>query len=346
MPQFIEGSLVLQVIWAVGILFVAALLGWIVLLVMRRVARRFAKREKMVVVSQFIECLTRPVFILILVQGLLFSFRSLPVLEQWHAIFAQVSMSAIIVIGTYGIARVLNVGLEWYLSSRAVKKEVTIDEGLVRFLKRIMLAIVYTLGALILMDYLNVEISPILAGLGIGGLAIALALQPLLSNFFAGTQIIADRVARVGDFLQLENEELSGYVIDLGWRSTRIRTLFDTIVIIPNSQLADSTVTNFQAPDEELTFVVKSGVTYDSDLSYVKNVALQVAQEVIKESDDAVKTFEPWFIYDECGDANINFWVWIRAKDYMSSLRLKSEFIIHLRARFQQEEIETTMITG
>ncbi len=346
MPQFVKDSQVFQIIWAAGILVLAALLAWIVLFTMRRVARRFAKREKTVVVAQLMECLTRPVFILILLQGLLFSLRSLPVLQQWGAIFSQVGASIFIAIATYGIARILSVALEWYLSTRALRKEVTIDPGLVRFLKRILIAVIYTLGALILMDYLKISISPILAGLGIGGLAIALALQPLLANFFAGTQIIADRVARVGNFIQLGNEELSGYVIDLGWRSTRIRTLFDTIVIIPNSQLAESTITNYESPHEELSFVVKTGVTYDSDLTYVKKVALEVANKVVQENDEAVKTFEPWFMYTELGDANINFWLWARAKDYMSSLRLKSELVEKLRTRFQQEGIETTMITG
>ena len=421
MPQLIKDSIFLQVIWAVGILLLSALIAWIILLVMRRGERRFAKHEKAAVVAQFLECLSRPVFVLILVQGLILSLITLPFLEQWRALLTQISISiliiigtfgiarilsvalewflssqviqkaitldagfvrllrrillgivytlgllilldylvpeawralfnkviitAVIVLGTYGVARVLSVALEWYLSSRAVQKAVAIDAGLVRLLRRIMLAIIYVLGLLILLDFLDIEISPILAGLGIGGLAVALALQPLLSNFFAGTQIVSDRMVRVGDFIQLE-DSLEGYVIDLGWRSTRIRTLFDTIVIIPNSKLAESTITNYHAPNEEITFVVESGVTYGSDLVQVESVVLQVAQETNQERDEAVKTFEPWFIYDECGDANINFRVWLRAKDYLSSLRLKSEFIKRLRARFQEEGIETTMITG
>jgi len=215
----------------------------------------------------------------------------------------------------------------------------------VRLIRRIMIGIVWILGMLILLDYHSIAISPILAGLGIGGLAVALALQPMLSNFFAGTQIVADRIIRVGDFVELE-DSLSGYVTDLGWRSTRIRTLLDTLVIIPNSRLSESIVTNYNYPDNDIEFDVNAAVTYESDLAYVEKVSLQVAQEVARDCDEAVKSYKPWFNFEECGDANINFWIRMKATDRLAIFRLKSELIKRLRTRFQQEGIETTLITG
>ncbi len=136
-----------------------------------------------------------------------------------------------------------------------------------------MALIIYAIGILILLDYLNVSITPILAGLGIGGLAIALALQPTLGNFFAGTQIVSDRVVRTGDYIELDNSSIRGYVTDVGWRSTRIRTPFDNLVTIPNSRLADSIITNYYAPNMELGVIVNCGVSYSSDLAHVEDVA-------------------------------------------------------------------------
>jgi small-conductance mechanosensitive channel len=89
----------------------------------------------------------------------------------------------------------------------------------------------------------------------------------------------------------------------------------------------------------ELAVIVESGVSYSSDLGQVEDVALAVAREIIQELPEAVKTREPWFGFDEFGDSNINFWVWLYAKDRISSFRVKSELIKRLHARFAQEGI-------
>jgi len=203
-----------------------------------------------------------------------------------------------------------------------------------------MVLIVYALGILVLLDYLSIAITPIVAGLGIGGLAVALALQPTLGNFFAGTQIVSDRVVRIGDYIELENGTMRGYVTDVGWRSTRIRTTFNNLVIIPNSRLADSIITNYHGPSMELAVIVNAGTSYSSNLADVERVSLEVAREVIQDLDETVKTFEPWFGYDEFGESNINFWVWLQARNRIASFRVKSELIKRLHARFGEEGIE------
>jgi small-conductance mechanosensitive channel len=89
----------------------------------------------------------------------------------------------------------------------------------------------------------------------------------------------------------------------------------------------------------ELGVIVNAGVSYNSDLTHVQNTSLAVAQEVIEDLDEAVKTFEPWFGYEEFGESNINFWVWLQANDRIASFRVKSELIKRLKARFDQEGI-------
>jgi small-conductance mechanosensitive channel len=260
-------------------------------------------------------------------------------LADGRDVITTVRISLAIVIFAYGLARLLAALLEWYLRSRGVRKKVAIDEGLIRFLRRIVLVVVYIIGVLILLDYLNIEISPLIAGLGIGGIAVALALQPTLANFFAGTQIISDRIIKVGDYIELD-ANTRGYVTDVGWRSTRIRTPYNNMLIIPNSRLADSIITNYYGPDMKMAVLVSCGVSYDSDLSRVRDVALEVTREVINDLDEAVKNFEPWFCYEEFGDSNINFWVWVQAVDRSASFMLRSELIRRLHARFNREGIE------
>jgi small-conductance mechanosensitive channel len=192
---------------------------------------------------------------------------------------------------------------------------------------------------MLILDQLNISISPLIAGLGIGGLAVALALQPTLSNFFAGTYLVSDNVVSPGDFIELENG-LSGFVTEIGWRSTRIRTPFNNLVVIPNSRLADSILTNYYSPSMEMVVMVEAGVSYSSDLAHVERVVREVAQEVVQELPEATKGFEPWFGFGRFGDSNIDFFVGVQAKDRGSSFALKTELIKRLHRRFGEEGIE------
>ena len=338
-PQFVLGSPLLEAVWAGGILLVSVLVAWLILLSIQYLKPRIGKRAKATPIPRLLESLYRPVVLLIVSQGLILALSSLSYLTLWRDGLGKASIALVIILATYGLARSGGVLLTWYLSSRAVRQKAFIDQGLVRFLRRIMVLIIYAVGILILLDYLNIAITPIVAGLGISGLAVALALQPALVNFFASTQIVSDRVVRVRDYVELDNG-IRGYVIDVGWRSTRIRTSFNNMVVIPNSRLADSVITNYHGPSMELAVIVNAGVSYSSDLTHVESVALEVAREVIQDLDEAVKTFEPWFGYDEFGESNINFWVWLQATDRIGSFRVKSELIKRLHARFNQEGIE------
>ncbi len=197
---------------------------------------------------------------------------------------------------------------------------------------------IYIISAFLLLDYFQVEITPFLATLGIGGLAVGLALQTTLSNFFAGVHIISDRGIRVGDFIEID--ETAGWVEDVGSISTRIRTLHNTMLVVPNSKVMSSIVMNDSLPLQELNLWCKCGVAYTQDLYRVESVALEVAKQVQQEVPEAVKDFEPLFRYTEFGDSNINFRVVLRAKSYPERFIVNHEFIKRLKKRFDEEGIE------
>jgi len=333
-PQFVSGSPLLEAVWAGGILLVSVLVAWLILLGMRRLQPRLKKRVKSTAIPQLLESLYRPVVLLVVSQGLILALSSLSFLASWRPNLGRASIAVVIIFVTYGLARSGGVLLGWYLH------RVKVRQSLIRLVQRIMILFVYVGGLLVLLDYLGISIGPMIAGLGLGGLAVALALQPTLSNFFASTQIVSDHVVRVGDYIEMDDGVIRGYVTDVGWRSTRIRTPFNNQVIIPNSRLAESIITNYYGPSMELGVIVNAGVSYSSDLAHVESVALEVAREVIQDLDETVKTFEPWFGYEEFGESNINFWVWLQAKDRVASFRVKSELIKRLKVRFDQEGIE------
>ncbi|UCC15989.1 MAG: mechanosensitive ion channel, partial [Dehalococcoidales bacterium] len=202
-------------------------------------------------------------------------------MQQWTDVLRQIGTIVLIAGITYALANIFGSLLTWYMRSLRSQRKARFDEGLIRFVKRVLIIIIFIIGILIILDLLDIQISPIIAGLGLGGLAVALALQPTLANFFASTQIVSDRVVRVGDYIELENASIRGYVTDVGWRSTRIRTPFNNLIIIPNSRLADSVITNYYGPTMEMGVVVECGVSYNADLPNVEKLSLEVANEVI-----------------------------------------------------------------
>jgi small-conductance mechanosensitive channel len=139
-------------------------------------------------------------------------------------------------------------------------------------------ALVWTVGLLILLDDLGVAITPILTALGVGGLAVALALQDSLSNLFAGIYILADQPIRVGDYVRLDSG-IAGFVEDIGWRSTRLRLLSNNLTIVPNAILAKSAITNYCLPAARMSLDVRVDVSYAADPDQVEKVLVEEAMQ-------------------------------------------------------------------
>ncbi|TAN62464.1 mechanosensitive ion channel family protein [bacterium] len=196
---------------------------------------------------------------------------------------------------------------------------------------------IFACGGLIILSNLGISITPLLAALGVGGLAVALALQDTLSNLFAGLQITFARQVRIGDYIKIEAGQ-EGYVEDINWRSTKIKTLANNMVIVPNAKLTQSIVTNYSLPDRELAVTLEVGVHYDSDLDRVERVTAEVAREVMKES-AAASSFEPFMRYNQLGEYSVNFTVILRAKEFTEQYLIKHEFIKRLHKRYKEEGI-------
>jgi small-conductance mechanosensitive channel len=199
--------------------------------------------------------------------------------------------------------------------------------------------LIFVLGALVIMQSLEISVTPILTALGVGGLAVALALQPTLSNLFSGLQIIAARQVRPGDYVKLDSGD-EGYVSDITWRNTAIRARPNNMIIVPNSRLASAIVTNHYQPTKEMTVTMQVGVAYDSDLEHVEQVTVEVAREVLKEVRGGVRNFEPYIRYHTFGAFSINFTVFLRAGEFTDQYLLKHEFVKRLNARYRDEGIE------
>jgi len=198
--------------------------------------------------------------------------------------------------------------------------------------------VLIALAALFVLDILGVPITPLLASLGIGSLAVALALQDTLANFFSGLQILIDKPVEPGQFIKLDTGQ-GGYIEKIGWRGTWIKMLPNNMVIIPNKKLIDSIIINYARPAPELAVLVDVGVHYSSDLKHVEKVTCEVGKEIMSKIKGGVPEFEPFIRYHTFGESSINFTVILRAKEYVDNFVVKHEFIKALHERYKKENI-------
>ena len=198
--------------------------------------------------------------------------------------------------------------------------------------------VIIVLGVLVLLDSCGISVTPVIASLGIGSLAVALALQPTLENFFAGIQIVVDKPIQVGQVVKLESGE-EGVVYEIGWRSTWIRTGPNNMVIIPNKNLINARILNYHYPDRQLAVTVDVGVHYNSDLDQVERVIIDVGRDVMKSVDGGVRDFQPVVRFNQLGDFSVNCTVALRAEDFSDMGLIKHEFIKRVVKRFAREGI-------
>jgi small-conductance mechanosensitive channel len=208
----------------------------------------------------------------------------------------------------------------------------------VLLIRKLLAAAFVALAAVTLLNQFGVNIGPMLASLGILGLAAALAVQETLGNYIAGVVLALDRPLREGDFVRLESGQ-EGFVESIGWRTTKIRPYGETTVVVPNSKLTAGIVVNSFYPDLSVRVYVECGVGYENDLQAVEKVCVSVAKETAKRVQGADADFDPIVRFKEFGENNVKFHVVLRCKDFEASLLLKSEFMKSLHTRFSQEGI-------
>ena len=236
------------------------------------------------------------------------------------------------------LGRLVSRGMDWAISEQEKKSRRTVDARLLMMLRRILVVMIYGLGLLLVINTLGIPLSPLIAGLGLGGVAVALAIQPTLSNLFAGTYVMTEGVVSPGDYIEMEGG-VAGYVLEVGWRSTRLRTWSNTLVVVPNARFAETIITNYYEPAPPVNVYLTCGVSYDSDLVRVEAVSMDVMNQILEASPHGVQEYGAYFGFDNFGESNVDFWLFVQARDRLASFELRSELVRELHRRFDEEGI-------
>ncbi len=208
--------------------------------------------------------------------------------------------------------------------------------GLMQNLTRL---VVIAIGGLVILSSLGVAITPMLGTLGVGGLAAALALQEPLSNLFAGIFLSLAGQTRIGDYVKLDTG-VEGYIADVNWRTTRVRMLSGSMIIIPNAKLSQAIVTvitNRKAPQTDVPVAVDVGVDSARDLDRLEAVTLDVARDVMRGVPGGVPEFEPAIRYQALVKSHVKLSVIMRAKGFTDQDLVRHEFLKRLHARYVRE---------
>jgi small-conductance mechanosensitive channel len=207
-----------------------------------------------------------------------------------------------------------------------------------RLTQNVVRLIIVLFGLLAILNGFGIEIRPMLAALGVGGLAVALALQDPLSNLFAGILVTMSGQVRIGDFVRLDSG-LEGRVTDFNWRSTSLAIGTGSTAVVPNAKLAQAIVTNYDLPSPEINVPVDILVGYGSDSNVVEEIAMKVARDVQASVKGAVTGFEPNVRFFGFADLGLRATIQLRARTIDDQAAVRHAFISRVHMAFSERGI-------
>lgn len=256
-----------------------------------------------------------------------------PVARMW----IDRSMGAIV---TLSVCWALSSFLTGLIALRATPgQEVPPVNSLIQSLIRAVLLII---GLVLILGQMGVAITPLLTALGVSSLAVALALQPTLTNLFAGISILLSNRIRIGDYVELDSGQ-AGVVTDVGWRSTLLEELAGNTFVIPNSKFAEMVLKNYNLPESPNNLSVEVRLAPTVDLDRAENAAREVAKNVQRSVSGAVHDFEPGIVFKALGDTGVVLGIVLRVRDFRDRGAVTSELIKRLYRRYGELGIELSV---
>lgn len=317
---------------AIGLVVVASVLGWLfkryVHIRLKKVAAKTNWRGDDVV----LEAVESSSVLWFILGGVYMAIARLPLDPSLMSMIQKVLMVVLILSVSMSMARIAVGLLEMFAENNDAFPSTIMISNLVRI-------VIITVGALVVFQTLGISITPVLTALGVGGLAISLALKDTLSDLFAGLHILLSRKVVPGDLVELDTLQ-KGTVQNISWRNTIIKDRRNNTVVIPNSRLSTAIMRNFDMPVKQLIARVACGVSYNSDLDHVERVVLEVAKQVQSSVKGAIDNYEPSMIFTAFGESSIDFRVSMGAEDYGGQWAVTHEFIKQIHKRFRKEGIE------
>ena len=333
MSEIFRNEQILQYIKALGIVLGFLGIGYIFEKILLGRLKKLAKKTTWEGDDIIIEALNKWLTYTILLLGIYLAILYLPLSEKTENNITRLLLVLALFFGTIILSKIA-VGFVGLYTKNADGQTPSTS-----IFSNITKVIVFGLGGLVILQSLGVSITPILTALGVGGLAVALALQDTLSNLFSGVQVLASGQIKPGNYIKIGSGE-EGYVIDITWRNTTLKALPNNLIVIPNSKIAQSTIINFDGPTKEMALAVPFTVAYGTDLEKVKKAVLETGSYVMKNIPGGVPGHETVLRMTALGNYGLEFTAALKVKEFSEQYAIKHEFLERLYRRFMEYGIK------
>lgn len=328
-------DLVFQIGLAGGIAVVWIAAGFLARYILKNVLSKYAQKTKTHLDDIFFRSIKTPIVIWFTLSGFGTILVAIELPQNFVSVI-QVGISAILIFSVaYFMAELLAGLVRSYGDKLGIHAMRMTSIG-----GYVVKSIVMAIGLIYVLTVFEVEVGPLVASLGIGAIAVALALQPTLQNVFAGMYLLADKPVRVGDYVKLDSGE-SGYVQDVGWRSTKIKMLPNNMIIIPNERLAGTIITNFHMPEQKMAVLIDIGTSYEDDPYKVEEIVVEEAVKASYEVDGMINADEmrPFIRFYGFKDSSLGYTLIIQVKEFVDQYYVSHELRKRIFRRFKKEGI-------
>lgn len=320
----------------VAVLIFAAF--WVLSLLVRYVLTtlgpRFTSFTSTDLDDRILQRVTPPVSLLVALAGLYLAVKSLPLPEKAHLVASGAVFIVNVAVLTNIAWRMTDELLEWFGGRLAEKHGEGIDRQVIPPLEKLITIFLVGVALMITLKHFNYDILSLVTALGIGSLAIGLAAKDTLANMISGFTLIVDRPFRIGDRIQLASGQW-GDVSDIGLRTTKIKTADNTLLIIPNSELCNTTIINMAFPDVRSKGKISLGVCYGSDIERVKSLLVDVAAAI----PEVLTQPQPEAFFVSFGESALNMSLFFWVEDYTKLFSVTDSINGQIIQRFRENGI-------
>ncbi len=262
----------ISILIIIGSIFIGKILYWF----LSKIVKKITKKTKSKFDDIIIDMIEEPLVVIITVMGFWFGLSRLHLSDGLNSFIGHSMHAAIIITVTWMIARLFDAIIEQYVVPMTQKSDTDLDDMILPVIRKAVRAMIWILGVIVALNNAGIEIAPLIAGLGIGGLALAMAAKDTVANFFGGFTIFTDKPFKVGDRIKIG--DFDGVIYEVGLRSSRMTTLEGRMVTIPNAKIADSMIENVtEEPSRKIVNTL--GLVYDVTAEQIQQ-AMKLLEDI------------------------------------------------------------------
>ncbi|MGB3908831.1 MAG: mechanosensitive ion channel family protein [Methanomethylovorans sp.] len=330
------GSFESRLAISLAIMFLSIVIATIADFLFKRGFLYYTAKTKFESGPLIVDALRKPMYLTIIINGMFFSLHYTGLTTIYMTIFDGIGLTLLCIIWMITLIRINKILFDKVFPHLTRKTETRVDDELLPLFKGIINAALVFIGALTILNVIwNINVTPLFASAGIASIAVAFAAQDSIAQFFGGISIYFDQPFIKGDRIELESGEI-GIVHEVGIRTTRIMNLYNNMIIIPNSIIANSKIINYTSPQSIMMVKTTVGVAYGSDVEKVKKVLYAIIRDIDLVLDDPAAAVR----LENYGDSSLNFGIYMWIKSPSDKMKLIDTVNSQISEEFKKESIE------